>query len=145
MWKLLAPVDLRFDTETQVEYAVGVARVLKAELSLLHVSTDRWYQPSHRLAWPSSAWGNRAPDLDIHRLVLPGPVSETIARYADHIDADLVLMTTRTYGSRTRPWRKSMTAEIMRATRRPVVIRKEIDADLGGSFGCRRILCVVGL
>jgi nucleotide-binding universal stress UspA family protein len=145
MWKVLAPVDLRFDTEAQVEYAAGVAGVLGAELSLLHVSTARWYQHSHRLGWPSSAWGSRTPDLDIHRLVLPGPVPETIARYADHIDADLLLVTTRTYGSRTRPWRKSISAEIMRATRRPVLIRKEIDVDLGGCFGCRRILCVLGL
>jgi len=145
MWKVLAPVDLRFDTEPQVEYAAGVAGVLGAELNLLHVSTARWYQHSHRLGWPPSAWGSRTPDLDIHRLVLAGPVPETVARYADHIDADLLLITTRTYSSRTRPWRRSMTAEIMKATRRPVLIRKEIDADLGGCFGSRQILCVVGL
>ena len=145
MWKVLAPVDLRFDTEAQVEYAAGVAGVLGAELSLLHVSTGKWYQHPHRLGWPPSAFGAQTADLDIHRLVLTGPIAETIVRYADRMDADLILMATRAYGSR-RPWRKSITKEVLKATRRrPVFIRKQIDLDLGGCFRCRRVLCVVGL
>ena len=145
VWKVLAPMDLRFDTEAPVQYASGAAEILSAELILLHVATTRWYQHPHRLGWPPSAWGKHTPSLDIHRLVLPGAVSDTIVRYADHINADMLWMTTRTYGRSTRFWSRSITAEVMDSTQRPVCITKMIDVDSYLRFRCRRILCVVGL
>jgi nucleotide-binding universal stress UspA family protein len=145
VWKVLAPMDLRFDTEAPVQYASGAAEILSAELILLHVATTRWYQHPHRLGWPPSAWGKHTPSLDIHRLVLPGGVSDTIVRYADHINADMLWMTTRTYGRRTRFWSRSITAEVMDSTQRPVCITKMIDVDSYLRFRCRRVLCLVGL
>ena len=144
-WKVLAPIDLRFDSEAPVEYAAGVADALGAELVLLHVSTSSRYGHPHRLGWPRSASGEGNPDVDVHRLVIPGPVPESIVRYADHIAADMLLMTTRTYGRRGRFWRRSITAEVMDSTQRPVCVTKMPDADSNPLFRCHSILCVVGL
>jgi nucleotide-binding universal stress UspA family protein len=145
VWKVLAPIDLRFDAEAPVQYAAGAASILNAELTLLHVATARWYEHSHRLGWPASAWGKGSSSLDIHRLVLPGDVSDTIVRYSDHLDADLLWMTTRTYGRRARFWSSSITAEVMDSTQRPVCLAKTIDADSQLQFRCKRVLCIVGL
>jgi nucleotide-binding universal stress UspA family protein len=144
-WKVLAPINLRFDSEVPVEYAAGFADALGAELVLLHVITNTLYGHPRGLGWPPSAWGERTPDVDIHRLVIPGPIPESIVRYADHIEADMLLMTTRTYGRRGRFWRRSITAEVMDSTQRPVCVTRMPDADSNVPFRCHSILCVVGL
>jgi nucleotide-binding universal stress UspA family protein len=117
-WKVLAPVDLSLDTEAPVRHAIDVAIQLAAELTLLYVvDLHSWRS---RKAWPPSARGNQVPGLDIHRLVLPGPVSETIARYADFIDADLIVMNSRPHRRWNRFWRKPAASQLMQLSHRPI-------------------------
>jgi nucleotide-binding universal stress UspA family protein len=142
-WKVLAPVDLTLDPEEFVQHAIDVTNALAAELTLLYV-VDTWHRTARRRAdWPPSALSAPWPGPDIHRLVLPGRVPETINRYADFIDADLLLMT-RSQRQRRRFWRKSITAEVMNASRRPVCLT-DADGFRSARFQCRRILYAAAL
>lgn len=144
-WKVLAPVDFTDATEGSVQHAIDVANALAAELVLLHVVDRRWHKLSGRIVWPSNAFSAENLGLDIRRVVLSGAIPETIARYADFIDANLLLMT-----SRKRQWwnsfrKRSTTDAVMELSRQPVCVTQAADVDADFRFRSRRILCVVGL
>jgi nucleotide-binding universal stress UspA family protein len=144
LWKVLAPVDLTLDSEAPVQYAIDVTNALGAELILLNVVDERWHQRGRRRGWPSNAWGGPGINPDIHRVTVTGTVPESIDRYADYVDADVVLMTTRRYGRWDRFWGRSTTADVMKSSGRPVCVTKALNVD-SVRYHCRRVLCVVGL
>ena len=141
-WKILAPIDLSRPAEDHVEYALGIASVLGASLHLLYV-TDGRCSGDVAQNWPQQALSGNGLKNPVHSAMLQGPVAATIAEYADSIDASVMLMTSRRYGRWSRFWRKSVTDDVMRLSRRPVCITNEIDTDF--RIRNRRILCVVGL
>lgn len=142
-WKILAPIDLSRPAEDHVEYAFGTASVLGTSLHLLYV-TDGRCSGDVAHSWPQQALSGNGLKSPVHRAMLKGPVAATIAEYADSIDASMMLMTSRRYGRWSRFWRKSVTDDVMRLSRRPVCItNNEIDTDF--RIRNRRILCVVGL
>ncbi len=142
-WKILAPIDLSRPAEENVEYALGIASVLGASLHLLYV-TDSRGSGDVAQSWPQQALSGNGLKSPVHRALLQGPVAATIAEYADRIDASVVLLTSRRYGRWSRFWRKSVTNDVMRLSRRPVCItNNEIDTEF--RIRNRRLLCVVGL
>jgi nucleotide-binding universal stress UspA family protein len=142
-WKILAPIDLSRPAEEDVKHAVGVATVLGAGLHLLYV-TDSECSGDVPQTWPPDSLSGKALEIPVSRVVLQGPVAATIAEYADSIDATLILMTSRRYGRWSRFWRKSVTDEVMRLSRRRVCITNN-GIDTESRSRNYRILCVMGL
>ena len=145
VWKVLAPIDLSIDPEGPVEHATNIAKAMGAELTLLYVVDQRWYKRMGRLRWPPNALNEAWTGCDIHRRVLPGNPAETISRYADFINADLLAMTSENYGRWSRSWKHSVTGDVMGCTRRPVCVTDLRSADADYRFRCRRILCALSL
>jgi nucleotide-binding universal stress UspA family protein len=121
-----------------------VAAALSADLDLLYV------QPAECVVagqtdWPMSVWRGLERGVRIQPCVRQGRAAAAIAEHADGVDADLVLITSRRYGSWRRFWRKSITDEVMKLSARAVCVTAEINADSDYRFRSRRILCVVGL
>jgi nucleotide-binding universal stress UspA family protein len=82
----------------------------------------------------------------VHRLIIPADnPAETIARYAEFINADLLAMTSETYGRLSRFWKHSVTRDVMRRTERPVCVTDLGSADADYRFRCRKILCMLSL
>jgi hypothetical protein len=77
--RVLAIVDLsRTDADPVVENAVSLAARLHAELSLLSVVARRLYERGVRCVWPRSSFGRTCPEIDVHRVVMPGPASKAL-------------------------------------------------------------------
>lgn len=145
-WKILAPIDLSINPEGPVEHATNIALATGAELTLLYVVDQRWNRKRSRLRWPSSALKDVLIDYAVHRLILPaGNPAETIARYAEFINADLLAMTSENYGRPSRFWKTSVTRDVVRCTRRPVCVTDLRSADADYRFRCRKILCMLSL
>src|SRR3712207_2520486 len=98
LWTILAPIDLSNDAEIAVEHAINAANAFTAELVLLYVVEPCWSRTAPRPGWPPNA--RAASHSDVERVVLPGRPATTIARYAEFINADLLLMTTRRHSQR---------------------------------------------
>lgn len=144
-WKVLAPIDLADDPEVAVEHAIHVAIAMDAELTLLYVANQRQHKKDNRIGWPQNALTDSRTPRRIRRRVLSGKAAETIVRYAELSDADLVLMTSENFGGWKRFWKHSVTADVMASSRRPVWITdwKSVDDDY--HFKSRTILCMLNL
>jgi nucleotide-binding universal stress UspA family protein len=93
LWKILAPVDLSCaEAEKWVEYALALAAGLRGDLTLLSVIDRQRFERGWRHSWTANAFGQAWPDIDIHRVVLPGSPAEAISVYADQIRADVILV-----------------------------------------------------
>jgi nucleotide-binding universal stress UspA family protein len=144
-WNVLAPIDLAADTDTPVGHALDAAGKIDAELTLLYVADDLWYKRARRLGWLGTGLAGGQMNIDVHRLVLAGPVPETIARYAELIDADFVLLASRDSGWWSRLWKRSVVDEVMKATKRPVFVTNRKSLESESPFNCRQILCLLNL
>jgi nucleotide-binding universal stress UspA family protein len=129
------PVDLSRPVETDVEYASSVATAIGADLHLLYVSDGRLPRSLPQQYWP----------CNFQVTVLEGGVIPGIAKHADAIDAHFMLMVSRRYGRWSRLWRRSVTEQVMRQSRRPVCITSAAAACEDFRFRHHRIACVVGL
>jgi nucleotide-binding universal stress UspA family protein len=143
-WNILAPIDLSRGTEGDVRYALQVASALGADLHLLYVAEEGSPEAATR-NWPTHELDGLHMEVGVSFAVLDGRVATNIAQYADSVDANLVLMSSRRYGRWSRLWRPSVTEEVMRLTRRPVFVSSPNDIDGRFHIGHRRILCLVGL
>ena len=120
--RIVAPVDLASKrAETSVRRALTLAVALRADLTLLSIEKRRRLERGYREPWPSIPLG------DIHRVVVPGPAEEAIPRYAEQIDADLVLLGKEHLA---RDWfrSKSVAASVAAATTRALFIVPDDDA-----------------
>ena len=145
-WKILAPIDLSIKPDGPIEHAINIALAMGAELTLLYVVDQRGNSRRARLSWPLNALKDVLTDCAVHRLILPaGNPAETIARYAEFINADLLAMTSENYGRPSRFWKHSVTRDVMRCTKRPVCVTDLRSADAEYRFRCRKILCTLSL
>jgi nucleotide-binding universal stress UspA family protein len=143
--QVLAPIDLLTDPDGPVEHAISISSALGAELTLLYVSRQRWFREAGRGGWPHNAFNESRTNSAIHRVVLPGDPAETISRYAEFINADLLVMTTEHHRRWARYWRSSVTEDVLGRTLRRVCITDPGSADLHNPFSGPRILCVLSL
>jgi nucleotide-binding universal stress UspA family protein len=137
------PFDVARDSQQQIRYGRTVAASMSAELSLLHVAGSNWR--GHRASL-SPKWH---PDLDTRTFsshtVLRGNPAETIASYADFIDADLILMPTRGRGIVGQILFGSTTMDVLRIANRPLWVAKPQSVTTERPVRCKRILCGVEL
>lgn len=145
VWQVLAPIDLLTDPEGPVEHAISISGALGAELTLLYVSRQRRFQEAGRRGWPRNAFNEARTKRAIHRVILPGDPAETISRYAEFINADLLVMTAEHHRRWSRYWRSSVTEGVLARTLRRVCITDPGSADRDNRFSGRRILCVLSL
>jgi hypothetical protein len=90
---MLAIVDLLCaGRDRVVANALSVATLLHADLSLLSVVPRHAYERGVRYEWPENAFGRMRPAVDIHRVVVPGSPEEALLRYADRIQADILVV-----------------------------------------------------
>lgn len=140
--RILAPINLSQPAEDDIRYALHIARAFRADLHLLYVGDSG--SPAITQDWPVNALRFRETEVEVHSAVRKGPVAFTIARHAEELDADLVFLRSRWYGSWKRFFRTSVTEEVMRLSRRPVCVTPAAsitDLPVPGP----RILCLVGL
>lgn len=144
-WNVVAPIDLSVDPDVSVSRALDAARAINAELTLLYIADSPWYERACRLGWLENGLGNARVNPDVRRLVLSGAVPETIARYAEISNADLLLLTTQGRRSWPRCWRRSVTGAVMKLTETPVCVAGSSprQREAGGDY--RRILCLLKL
>ena len=113
VWKVLAPIDLSAETETSVQHAIDVASTMAADLQPLICGRSAMVSTQTVARLAIKCAGGSQTNCEIHRLVLTGKKPETITRYADFMEADLVLMTSRSFGAWTRLWKGCTPAEVM--------------------------------
>ncbi len=143
-WKLLAPIDLARHAQACVQHAIDVASSMRADLTLLYVVDPLRSRPGRPIEWPRNAMVEHS-GCHIRRAVFSGPVVGMISQYAEDVDADLVILTSRYGGGWTRLWTGSVAADIAASTRRPVCLTSEKVLANGRRFRCHRILCVLTL
>jgi nucleotide-binding universal stress UspA family protein len=68
-----------------------------------------------------------------------------IVAYADHIDADLILMPTRRHGQLGQLLLGSTTMDVIRSTTRTVWVTKKSVLDLERPWSCKRIVCGIDI
>jgi nucleotide-binding universal stress UspA family protein len=110
-------------------------------LYLLHVVKKSRYR-SYRYDWPDEADEHAGSGIPLPgRLILPGSPAQMIVAYADHIDADLILMPTRGHGQLGQLFLGSTTMDVIRSTTRTVWVTRKPVLNLEVPFSCKRIVC----
>jgi hypothetical protein len=119
--------------------------VLGAELQLLHVARTSAESSSSQRR-PVQRFIGRGSFIayDTHAVVLGKP-AERIVRYADEIDADLIIMPSRRYGTLRQLIFGSTTMDVVRLTTRSVWIVTRQSLRRGATLTCRRIVCGIDL
>lgn len=146
MRRVLAPVDISVDCEQDVRSALEVTNALDAELTLLYVADERRKSiQSPGLSWPDSAMERNNPGCELHRAVVRGPVAQAVSRYADFIDASLIITTTEYRSGLAKLWKRSTTLELLKATGRPLLVLKSRVAERIALRAGMRILCMLSL
>ena len=144
-WKVLAPIDLRFDTEAPVQYAQArpkfSAQSLFCCMSPPHAGTSILTAWDGRRARGASA----PPDWTYTDSSFQAGVGYDRPVRGPHRCGHVVDDNSHLRADARRFWSRSITAEVMDSTQRPVCITKMIDVDSNLRFRCQSILCVVGL
>lgn len=144
-WKILAPINLADHPQLAMENATRLAIAMDAELTLLYVTND-WQPAGHRrLEWPQNVPGSAPVPHGIHRRLVSGNTAEMIVRHSELGNADLILMTSKHCGGWKRFWKRSVTADVMASSRKPLWIVDRKTVEKGYPFQCRSILCLLKL
>lgn len=134
-------MDSMRDSRQIMHYGAGIAAAADAEVSVLHVAKPGI--DGEQREWPGGRGTVRSGRASrAHRLVLPGKRAETIVKYADDIDADVILMPACKRGLFGQLLFGSTSMDVVRGTNRPVWIAKP---PLEAKFHGGRILCWVKL
>lgn len=139
--RLLVAVDSPRDSGQMIHYGARLAAATQAELSILHVARPGM---DGEQVWPEERGTVQRKAFHAHRLALPGKRGETIARHANDIDADLILMPACKRGALGQLLFGSTSMDVIRRTNRPVWVAKP-PFDTEWRFHGRRILCAVKL
>ena len=135
--RILCPVDFSPCSHTAFEHARELARASNATLVLLHVMPP---PPTYVSGYAGYGWlppYNPEPDerlealevandgLKVERVHLVGIEGETIVRFADQTDCDLIVMGTHGYGGFTRFLLGSVADYVIRHAKCPVSVVKD--------------------
>lgn len=140
-WKILAPVDLGSQAEARVQHALNLAEATQGDLTLLYV-IDEDSKRAQPVEWPVNAMMPRC-GYNVRRLVLTGRVRETVAEYAETLDADLIAVTTRWGPWWSRLRRKPLVRNTAKPVERAVCLTRLSDPIPTAEF--KSIVCVVNL
>ncbi|MEM8680224.1 MAG: universal stress protein [Planctomycetota bacterium] len=135
--RILCPVDFSPCSQTAFEHAVELARASDATLVLLHVMPP---PPTYVSGYAGYGWlppYNPKPDTRLEAMEIPGPElkvervhlvgieGETIVRYANQSECDLIIMGTHGYGGFTRFLLGSVADYVIRHAKCPVSVVKD--------------------
>ncbi len=129
--RILMPIDHTTDAVAASEYSRQIGFVMNADLFVLNVSNV-----------------SARPDIQPHSVpmtVRAGDPALEIVRYADEIDAGLLVMPARRYGIIKQLLLGSTTMDVIRRTRRSVWITSKRSLKRPICFVCRRIVCGINL
>lgn len=143
-WKILAPIESGPDAGAIIDHAIDFTGSMRGELTLLHATGRPSSTGTQDFRWPARL-PDAHPTLNIRRVVLPGEPSETIRRYADFMNANIVFMGWRARAKWTRPWKKSVTLQVLGSTRRAVHMVRLTPGDVDYRPRCRKLVCVLNL
>jgi hypothetical protein len=139
------PVDLNDDATGAVKHASEVADVFDGELVLLNVPDQTLYRQPRKTGWPPDAVGDLPADLPYQGVALTGDPACTACRYADFIDASMLLLTPSRERNWTGIWRRPVTAEIPGLMDLLVYVANLPPLGKDYRFECRRVICVLNL
>jgi nucleotide-binding universal stress UspA family protein len=135
--KVLCPVDFSAATARQIDLAADLCRAFGAKLLLHHnrhalgagASVGWMWNADHRGVSPEVAEAKlrecaaRVPDgVTVEPIITEGPVSHTILRLSDEVDADLIVLTA--YGTHADD-HASITRQVLEDGRRAVLVLHE--------------------
>jgi nucleotide-binding universal stress UspA family protein len=145
---ILVPLDGSLLSEKALPLALQIARRTGASIRLtcvvpppiansppLHPGLPRQEQGALDLtAWHvrQALWGDHRPANDgntVQTSLVEGPVAPTLAEYAAGAGADLIVMTTHGRGAVSRFWLGSVTDELVRRSRVPVLVVRPADSN----------------
>lgn len=143
--RVLALVDLREDARDLARYAIETAASFGAELTLLHVvNSNRPRGHNSGLSWPECAMARAKPACVVHRAVTHGATPDAVVRYADFIDADLIVVGDESRSIWKRLRIEPMAERIAAATNRPILTAKPRPDGTLRLVPHPRILCILG-
>lgn len=138
--RILAPTDFSTISLAAVDYALGLARDIGAELALLYVEDTASALPAELV---SSATGTRVmeqahraaqhqlkllagqvrkPGLKVHALILAGPAATRIVEAASKLRADWIVMGTHGRTGMARAYLGSIAERVVRQATCPVLM-----------------------
>ena len=128
---VLAAIDLGPFSERVLRHAAGFARLLQAQLKVLHVTADPAPGDHTHLMEFLSARGPYEVDLtDDDVLVKSGRVSDVIYREAEKLNAALIVIGSRGHGGLVRLVLGSTSEAVLRNAPAPVLLVPPIDLDI---------------
>lgn len=148
---VLAAIDMGPSSYRVLYHAAGFARLLDAQLRVLHVNPDTSAEERQRVIDFCTAEGPYEIDLgDDDVVVRGGSVSETIYREATHLHASLVVMGSRGQTAITSLLLGSTSEAVLRNAPAPVLLVPPIDLDIinitdRASLTCGPVLAAVDL
>jgi len=141
---LLVPLDGSEFSERTLHLAQGLAKATGASLHLAHVHVphppDHFlsntqfhyegldmeeYEARHKAeeeAYLADVQAKLAPDTPVDSALLEGHVAEEVARYAETVDADMILITTHGHTGVSRMWLGSVADALVRLTSMPLLV-----------------------
>jgi nucleotide-binding universal stress UspA family protein len=141
MTKILAAVDLSDVTQSVVREAELLAKALAAQLTLLHVAEPNPDEFVGFQAGPPSVIADRADKLaheratleklaaeiryrgvETNAVLIQGPTAETILKQADGLDPAMIVLGSHGHGMLYHALVGSVSAEVVKESRRPVLI-----------------------
>lgn len=130
--KILVPLDGSSEAETALPYAVEIAARLGSEICLVSVSESTvldidnlYYSYLERVSETMKSWIREYGTKESPRVksdVLLGEPAAKILSYADESNIGLIIMASRGASGRGPQLLGSITARVLRATRKPVLL-----------------------
>jgi nucleotide-binding universal stress UspA family protein len=114
--KILVPVDLRRSSESAFNYALYLARLWEAQITLLHV--DSWYHCD----FPEENFRVYDEDITVTYTIIHGrPVAKTLLKYIETHDVDLIIMETHNHPVSKHLFRRGIAEKMVRLSPIPVL------------------------
>lgn len=128
---MLAAIDLGPYSERVLRHAAGFARLLQAQLKVLHVTPEAAPGDRERVLAFCSDQGPYEVDLaDDDILVRPGRVSDAIYREAERLKSELIVMGSRGHDGLLRLLIGSTSAAVLHNAPAPILLVPPTDIDI---------------